>query len=266
MLSRYRNPSREREPEYEQRTGADPGKKFVGNFGQARALPCSPFLTAERTAGGTIGLVDIRSEDGSAQPVSIILVAPRSQGVTPFAELVAVVEFGVSGAETVAIVDFLNGQVINLIASHVRVSAAQQMMRPTAVPGVTIEPTVAAFVTPGWLPHARSPQRTVGSNDVIFPGIGALRGVEVPPFARCMHIICTPNNSQILVQGFSDVPHANLILNVPVVVFPSQEILLPSDLEHVVDPGLGIAMPLLWLQNTLLANVTNWRAIFSLEL
>jgi hypothetical protein len=100
----------------------------------------------------------------------------------------------------------------------------------------------------------------------VAPGVGAERGIEVPPFARCMHLICMPNNAQVLVEGFSDAGHTNQIVNYPVVAYPSGELLIPNDIEHVVDPGIGISFKLLWLHNAGQANVTNWRAIFSLEL
>ena len=134
MLRRRMNPPREREPDYDRRVDSEPNSNWTGNFGQARPVPCMPFLTAERTGAGTVGLVDIQSRDGSAQPVAIMLVSPHVLAVTAFAEMVAVVEFGVGGAETIAVVDFLHGQVLNLIASHVRVSAVQQMVRPAVVP------------------------------------------------------------------------------------------------------------------------------------
>ena len=241
---------------------------WKGNFGQARPIPCVRFGSAEMGGGGgAVGLVQIDSEDGEPHPIAITLAAPRTEDITPLAELVAIIEWGIGGASSVAIVDYLDGQVINLIASYVRVSAVQQMIPIEPVPATPIAPTASAFATPGHLPQARSPQRTLGDNRAIHAG--ATYPILVPPFARTFRLLCLPKNAQALVQIWSDPAHTVEIVEYPVVGFPSADLPIPNDIERRTIAAIGLSYPAMWLYNDNGvggADITRWRVIFDLAM
>lgn len=115
---------------------------------------------------------------------------PGSGGVVIWPPLEAIIEWGVGGTSVKASVDYINGMVVNLQASWLRVHAQVADTRISDVVGTSAAYVLAAFVGPGYA-------RTFGARRTIFTN-QINDGVEsdvfpVPKFAsRATVIVCDP--------------------------------------------------------------------------
>lgn len=89
--------------------------------------------------------------------------------------LEAVIEWGVKGAQARAVVDYVNGVVINVTASFVNVRAMISQGEEAGVEGTSAAYLVGAFIGPGWA------KQTSARRTVFIGAVGA--GVESAVFA-----------------------------------------------------------------------------------
>lgn len=196
--------------------GGAMGKKtnlvYAGNSSQAQTR-------------ARVTILEIRGDDADAQQLVVTLgppsVVPRpfsqtlaqanpenltgeqdseqiqSRGVFPgtllpvrWPQFEAIVEWGVGGASYRAVVDYLDGATINLVASWLRVFGAVASRPSSDLVGTSAVYTLSAFVGPGWTPTTAQNTVGVGSVDSL-----AESGVfAVPRFARTACAVgCDPS-------------------------------------------------------------------------
>ena len=253
--------------------------KWAGNFGRLIELPIAAFqasiLNPEAPGGPGGGLVNIHSTDGKAHPVSVTLVGPmHNDPICPGAELVAGIVWGNEGVQSTALVDVIEGQVINLVASSVKVNLVHQMVNPLALPATPPAPTAGAFASPGFLPRNAPPQRTFPFYDATgrLLASGARWPIMVPRFAKKLQLACLPATSVATVEVYTEAtwpltPAAVLIAEYPLIVYPSEELPLPNDIAWATLPSVPpVTVPILVLYNAGKAAITAFRAVFALSL
>lgn len=159
---------------------------------------------------GTLNILQVMSDDNSATQLAIVLSCPTvlRPGITlpmdvqnisgqqtniqlgttvaKFANPVAIIEWGIGGVSQSAEVDFLNGTVINVCASWVRVSAYIDGPDPdTGRDSDTMPYTLSAFIGPGQ-PQDNNARKTVFTSQIqgtaaLFPQYGEMK--PIPLFA-----------------------------------------------------------------------------------
>jgi len=199
------------------RPGEDrPGMSAWGRLSRGGALGKKTVLVyrnnADEAQRAETSILEIQGDDMDARQIALTLLPPLAIRL-PFSETLArdpqnktgeqgneqylsgnfpgtsapiawppieaVVSWGIGGASSQAIVDFVNGCTVNLVASFLRVHA--RVPANTGFSGTSALYTLAAFVGPGW-PRPGSATKTV-----YYPTIGS--GAEsvalpVPPYAR----------------------------------------------------------------------------------
>lgn len=97
----------------------------------------------------------------------------------------AVIEWGIGGASNQAIVDFVDGANVTVLASFVRVKALVEALADTGATGTSAIYTLYAQVGPGFSrTHA---QRTIFVGTVVSLGESAVH--SVPKFAKCAYLV-----------------------------------------------------------------------------
>lgn len=232
-----------------------------GTFGSTKILPCLPYIANVRPEDGVAPLIEIKSH--YPEPVNVTLA-----GLIPYAlptdnaEIVAILEWGVGGCNSVAMIDFIHGTSFNLVADFVRVSARQQTLNNIAwPPAVTRDVMVGAFATPGAMLSTTTPQRTIANNNVIAAGVGI--AYNIPPFAKDMVLSCNPSTAQVTVD-FDFLP-APIGETFPVVAYPAGPFPIPNSNTWAILGGVPTAM---WRINVAAAGpaLAAFRAVFHLAL
>jgi len=200
----------------ESRPGLSPfGRLAKGNpLGKSSVFVWS--AAAERSQQGPVQLLQIEGDDLDASQLLVTLAPPRVIAL-PFADvqldidqqiltgeqgngevtagdfpgtasriawppLEAVLEWGVKGAQAKAVVDYVNGLTVSVVASYLRVYAqVSQTIDVGAFAGTSAAYYLAAFVGPGWTKTGTA-QRTVYVGSVVNGDSSAV--FDVPRFAR----------------------------------------------------------------------------------
>jgi hypothetical protein len=212
-------------------------------------------------------IVDLQTKDGTPQvfslSLSILGERPRTAGVTVEFSPIAFLQLGIGGQAFFAEVDFIQGQMLSLASSWLRVDAGLVWVPSVPAPsGVVPSQMVGASVAAGVVAHASKPQRTRGSNNHITPGgipygygpAGSWAIYTIPNFATSFRVVANPNNSQCMVwvrgYGVASPPVAAYSL----VAYPTVDLPLPSDSVEIVLVNLGAA------------DIESHRVIFGLSL
>lgn len=115
--------------------------------------------------------------------------------------LEAIIEWGVKGTAARAVVDFVNGVTVNVIASYLRVYAAVTQNEASGeISGTSAAYYLAAFVGPGWTKTGTA-QRTVYVGTVDDADESDV--FDVPKFARRAYLVgCDASVTPAVVAGF----------------------------------------------------------------
>jgi hypothetical protein len=106
--------------------------------------------------------------------------------------LEAVIEWGVKGAQARAVVDYVNGVVINVTASFVNVRAMVSQGSDVDVEGTSAAYLVSAFIGPGWAQQTNA-RRTVFLGSVAATTESAV--FAVPKFASRVLVVSRDNGA-----------------------------------------------------------------------
>lgn len=211
---------------------------WSGTFGSSKILPCMPFMPNLRPEDGSAPLIEIKSH--FPEPVNVTLANLAPYGwPTVNAEIVGILEWGVGGANAVAMVDFINGTSFNIVADFVRLTARQQVLNNIAwPPAAPRDVMVSAFAVPGAMLATTTPQRTFASNLGIGNGLGV--AYNIPPFAKEMVLSCNPNNVQVTVDfDFFPAPIGETF---NAVAFPAGPFPIPNSNSWAIVGGVPTAM------------------------
>lgn len=200
-------------------------------------------------------LIDVETVGNVPQLISLSMgnagLLNQVLGAIPASEVVAILELGLGGGLFTAEIDMIRGQQISLVASRLRVNMQFRRINGAAalpVPAPTWE--VGASVAQGVIAHGLPPQRTLGTENDLAPGVGV--AWPIPAFAKRFKVSALPDNAQLNVTVLR--VGAAAIQNTPVVAYPTAWIMLPSDAWAVQ------------INNAGLAAVTGHRVVFELSL
>lgn len=202
--------------DFDPRRNPDPRTLFA-MLGNGKTLgKRAPLLISnvkDATALSPTNLLEVNGPDDAAMPMVLTIAPPKFiretsilgfpnidvQGVNGFqafstlsaafpnSDLTALIEWGTGGVSQSAEVDIINGAVVNLHASFVRVRVKATQINGGAGTGGVYE--VGAFLSPG---EGKSYHpNTLTKNFAAGLAIGANTGaVVIPSFARSMNMVC----------------------------------------------------------------------------
>lgn len=233
-------------------------KGWTGKFGDTQTLPLLPYQPDPRQGGMT--LVEIHG----TEPTSVCIGLSMEDGgaVTPGAEILAYVQWGIGGGSASAVIDFVNGASFNLLADFVRVTAAQRLLHGAGAPAVGNRVTVSGIAAPGVCLPTSKPQRTIRNLNNLVAGVGITD--LVPRYAKTMKLSCVPYTSVALVE-FGDFVGGEISEQYLVTAFPSRDLPVPN---HMAWGVIGAAPVPLWrlTNNAVKDTITSYTAVFDLAL
>jgi len=205
-------------------------------------------------------LIDLRTRGSQPHVISIEFGSAGASQIpfgpfVPQSELVALLTMGVGGTAYLAEVDVMQGQVLSVLASLLRVDVAfRRIPNGGALPVPAPTWFVGASVAEGVVSHGIRPQRTISTHETMLVGVPPI-GIAlhtIPPFATTLQIVAVPSASQLRVdiEGIGGLVSAQYLL----VSYPSAVLPLPTGSRQVR----------LWNQG--MANIVSHSLVFGLAL
>jgi hypothetical protein len=198
-----------------------------GIFDSNSALQDTAILALN---AGPAALLDVGMRDGQPRLVTITM-ARSFQPISPTAllgahELIGHLQLGGSGAGWTLDFDFLQGQLLTVVASRVALTAeAKSMPGGIGTPPQTNVASIMAAVGAGGVSRARPPQRTLGSGAKLVAG--DTTSYVIPAFAAGVQVVAVPKTAVLTIDviSVSTLQAASYGLT----SYPSEVLPLPSD-------------------------------------
>lgn len=148
-----------------------------------------PMVVAQPYSQALLAQVQNVSGEQDNQQMLPRLTFPGTAAPIVWPPISALIEWGIGGAGNAAVVDFVDGANVSVLASFVRVKAFVENLADAGISGTSAVYTLFAQVGPGF---ARGKaQRTVYVGQVAAQAESAVHAV--PRFARCAYVVgCDP--------------------------------------------------------------------------